>query len=380
MPIHHALLALLFVAPQVCQDPLAPAKLTKPLLILEMDGPDALRRAFLPTNFGSMLASRDARSIWPDLWEQVFLFSTPEHQVPVPAFWLGRYEVTNAQWQVFFDDPLNQVPEAMTTSADLNTLEALVSYQYGLSEGKDFQNAWLFLMHLNWERLSAHLNKAELADWDPLQSQAQKLPIPDGIKIDATRYLPPTYWENGKPKDEDLSRPVHGVSWNQALDFCEWAGFHLPLEREWERAARGSKARRFPWGNEWDPLKCLWNGFNAAIQKTKSAKRPVGNPQFVPSHPVAVDEPHGCLRVDAESVDLRPIPRVGIPNDAGAAGVAALHGAVHGGARTALRNRRRPAAGRPARCRRLRPGPGRPRPRRPPPDRPRPGRISSLIE
>ena len=71
MCIHHAAFAVLIAAPLVCQDAPVPAKLTKPLLILEMDGPNALRGAFLPTNVGTMLASREARSIWPDLWDRL---------------------------------------------------------------------------------------------------------------------------------------------------------------------------------------------------------------------------------------------------------------------------------------------------------------------
>jgi formylglycine-generating enzyme required for sulfatase activity len=83
-----------------------------------------------------------------------------------------------------------------------------------------------------------------------------------------------------KPSDERWgrgTRPVINVSWDDAKAFCDWLSkktgrdIHLPTEAQWEKAARGTDQRRYPWGNS--SPNCSTANYAGCCRQTK----PVGS-------------------------------------------------------------------------------------------------------
>lgn len=122
--------------------------------------------------------------------------------------------------------------------------------------------------------------------------------------VDAGGYTERRYWteagwqwrtqqeitgpESYGSDSDQPNHPVVGVSWYEAMAFCRWLSeqtgkkITLPTEEQWEKAARGTDGRKYPWGNTIDPDKA--NYWDTKIQHTT----PVG------SYPAGAS-PYGAL-------------------------------------------------------------------------------------
>jgi formylglycine-generating enzyme required for sulfatase activity len=216
---------------------------------------------------------RDLRRSWPKVWSEVFLLMTPSWRAEVPAFRISKYEVSNAQWERFLKDRTDQVE----TRGD-ETLEQVAIDVWRIGEPDAAQRevscGWRILLAWNSDVLLPVLNPKKDTTWDPMAARAAQAKLPKGLRLSLPRYLPDTTWTDGRLPDALRRRPATNLSWEQAADFCAWAGFHLPTEIEWERAARGTEGRRFSWGNTWEPLRCGWERYNAAAIKAGKPETP----------------------------------------------------------------------------------------------------------
>ena len=119
----------------------------------------------------------------------------PVHTVDLSAFYIGKYEVTNGQWRKFRDDSGYEDPKFWP-------------------EGR---------------------------------------PVP---KDQVPYWKDPRNHGGGTPDSDNY--PVIGINWDSAVAYCRWVSaktgktYRLPTEAEWEKAARGTDGRRYPWGNAVD--------------------------------------------------------------------------------------------------------------------------------
>jgi formylglycine-generating enzyme required for sulfatase activity len=84
-----------------------------------------------------------------------------------------------------------------------------------------------------------------------------------GTFVAATNHAQPLSWREARYNLPN--QPVSGINYRDAAAYALWAGKRLPTEDEWEHAARGEDDRIWPWGNEFDRLRCNCRESNVSL-------------------------------------------------------------------------------------------------------------------
>lgn len=108
------------------------------------------------------------------------------------------------------------------------------------------------------------------------------------VFVDATGRTAPRYWLDGTYPPGMDNYPAYEVTWQDAQAYAIWVGKRLPTDQEWEKAARGTDGRLYPWGNEFDAKKC-----NSYESKDRSSGYGPDSLDPVDSHPEG-KSPYGC--------------------------------------------------------------------------------------
>lgn len=123
-----------------------------------------------------------------------------------------------------------------------------------------------------------------LARWPVTNAQFQHF-------MEETNYQPPgdhpenekflSHWTKaGNPPKRMENHPVVWVSYLDALAYCQWAGLTLPTEWMWEKAARGSDGRPFPWGDRFPSVNSrltqIYSRSTVAVGQFREVRTPYG--------------------------------------------------------------------------------------------------------
>jgi formylglycine-generating enzyme required for sulfatase activity len=179
------------------------------------------------------------------------IVATPGKKRPggTPSGWPEAVKKKNAEMKKAQEDALNALKQkGVTPPADMVLIPA-GAFTMGKNDGEeDEQPAHKVELDAFW------IDKREVTNEQYGKFLAYVQRTKDHSKCHPNeptgKNHTPKFWKDGKlnhPK-----QPIVGVDWFDAAAYAKWAGKRLPTEAEWEKAARGTDGRDYPWGNEWD--------------------------------------------------------------------------------------------------------------------------------
>lgn len=193
-----------------------------------VDASKAMPPGVVPIKGGKTLVGSKVKSIETLLQTEAYQGlartldgETPQHDVRVDPFYMGKFEVTNEQYAAFV---------------------SATGYRPPLHWGEDA----VFAAQTEFGRKEAEKAKAA--------REAGERYVRKTWDNDMKKRWWSENWEEAEwsiPKGLELA-PVVFVDYTDATAYCEWAGARLPTEEEWIHSARAGKDQWFPWGDDWE--------------------------------------------------------------------------------------------------------------------------------
>lgn len=184
---------------------------------------------------------------------------TTERRVTLPAYRIGRYPVTNAEYHFFVEDGGYRAGRWWSTPGQAWKQGGLEAYAQAMQGWLNFrsnlqgQDLGKIAQQFNWrpQELRSWKEVVQLSDEEARERARQVFDRP---------FDRPAYWDD--PELNSAGKPVVGVNWHEAEAYCRWLSavtgmeIRLPTEAEWEKAARGTDGRAYPWGETFDAGRC----------------------------------------------------------------------------------------------------------------------------
>jgi len=205
----------------------------------------------------------------------------PQHEIELPAFAIGKWSVTNAEYACFIEAGGYKDERYWKTDLAKRWLkgEDVAGGQF-----KSWMDIWKTLRTTpNWKEILAGSGSFRPSDLEyyerivALSEEEYRKELAGELSSKSRER--PEYWFNAERNNP--SQPVVGITWFEANAYCAWLNemlqvtsfrfqiwrngkletlnleprtvqFRLPSEVEWEAAARSAEGRAYPWGNEWD--------------------------------------------------------------------------------------------------------------------------------